>query len=163
MASSTVHTAKSAPAEESRSAKRKELSTPSDGYVCKICGNGGHWIQQCPEKKKRKKNKTAHEYVKGVDPSPADIEKAKEMQQLPRPNCYCGMASRLKKVKKSKVKEQSRANGSYFFFCSKPRADPTRCTFAKPVEDDQNSSKEKKSSNFFAKKRMKHSTPNSGT
>jgi len=36
---------------------------------------------------------------------------------------FCGLPSRLNKVKRSKVQESSRAIGKYFFFCSKKRDD----------------------------------------
>ena len=44
------------------------------------------------------------------------------------------MPSRLNKVKRSKVQEESRAIGKYFFFCSKKRDDETQCRFARPVD-----------------------------
>lgn len=118
--------------------KRKNTSTPPDGYVCRLCGVAGHWIQQCPERqnrgrRKRKKKSSDHVPVPGVDPSSADIGAAREMQRIPPPRCKCGERSRLKKVKKSKMDEKSRANGRYFFFCAKPR--DQSCGFARAVED----------------------------
>jgi hypothetical protein len=151
-------------AEVSSGGKRKSLSVPSEGYVCKLCGVPGHWMEQCslPQPKKKRKNKrnknkdtdgSTHEYRPGVDPSPKDIEKAKKMQQIKPPMCDCGIPSRVKKVKRSKVTANSRANGSYFFFCAKKKEDATKCNFAQPVEETQKTKKEKVQSNFFAKKR----------
>lgn len=124
------------------SSKRKE-STPPDGYVCRACGDAGHWIQQCQSKqgggKKRKKASGGHVHVPGVDPSEDDIARAKEMQKLPPPNCKCGAKARLAKVKQSpatlKFQKQSPATGMYFFFCAKKKFDPTKCTFAQPIID----------------------------
>lgn len=137
------------------SSKRKAESVPPEGYVCNLCGVSGHWIQQCSQKPKqrRKKKQSTHQPVPGVDPSQKDIEHAKQMQQLTPPKCDCGSPSRLKKVKKSKVTENSRANGSYFFFCSKRKEDPTKCKFAQPVEAQNKTDRERRTSNFFAKKR----------
>eukprot|EP00529_Nitzschia_sp_RCC80_P035678 CAMPEP_0113504810 /NCGR_PEP_ID=MMETSP0014_2-20120614/34933_1 /TAXON_ID=2857 /ORGANISM="Nitzschia sp." /LENGTH=173 /DNA_ID=CAMNT_0000399983 /DNA_START=18 /DNA_END=539 /DNA_ORIENTATION=- /assembly_acc=CAM_ASM_000159 len=150
--------------------KEKKTSTPPDGYVCNLCRVAGHWIQQCDEKKKKNKNKKKrksstgdqheHEYQPGVDPSPKDIELARKMQQIPPPMCDCGIKSRLKKVKKSNVTENSRAVGSYFFFCNKKKDDTTKCNFAKPVDEngtlvEEKSKAEKLQGNFFAKKRKK--------
>ena len=173
--------------EEKQNANKKE-SVPGEGYVCKLCGKPGHWIQQCSLKRKKNKKKRKkpssnnegdnsksnnhtyfrndededegqqreqeheqHEYRPGIDPSPKDIERAKEMQKIKPPKCHCDITSRLKKVKKSKVKEGSRANGQYFFFCSKKKDDPTKCNFAKPVNAKEENQKHQ--SNFFAKKR----------
>ena len=48
---------------------------------------------------------------------------------------FCGLTSRLNKVKRSKEGgDSSRAIGKYFFFCSKKRDDDTQCRFARPVE-----------------------------
>lgn len=146
--------------------KRKAESFPTEGYVCNLCGVSGHWIQQCSQKPKRKKQKkksssSHHVYTPGVDPSPKDIERAKQMQKLVPPECDCGVPSRLKKVKKSRVTENSRANGSYFFFCSKKRDDTTRCKFARPVEQEHKTEQERKTANFFAKKRKAKSASSS--
>eukprot|EP00566_Odontella_aurita_P015790 CAMPEP_0113565408 /NCGR_PEP_ID=MMETSP0015_2-20120614/22160_1 /TAXON_ID=2838 /ORGANISM="Odontella" /LENGTH=278 /DNA_ID=CAMNT_0000467601 /DNA_START=135 /DNA_END=971 /DNA_ORIENTATION=+ /assembly_acc=CAM_ASM_000160 len=124
---------------EEAGTKRKNTSAPPQGYVCKLCGVAGHWIQQCPERekqgrKRRKKKSSDHVPVTGVDPSEQDIDAAREMQKIPPPNCRCGERSRLKKVKKSKVDEQSRANGRYFFFCAKAREES--CSYARPAEDE---------------------------
>ena len=134
----------------------KKTTTPPEGYVCKVCGVPGHWIQQCSQKTKSKKRKSSeqnHEYREGVDPSPKDIEHAKKMQQITPPPCDCGDRSRLKKVKRSNVTENSRAVGSYFFFCAKKKDDPTKCNFAKPVEEANKTKQDKRQSNFFAKRR----------
>ena len=144
---------------KNKSDERKKTNPP-DGYVCKNCSIAGHWIQQCPQKKKSKKRKSSdsnqqpqHEYVPGVDPSAKDIDRAREMQKLKPPPCDCGIPSRVKKVKRSRVTEGSRAIGAYFFFCTKKKEDVTKCNFAQPVEDLQKSKKEKVQANFFAKKR----------
>eukprot|EP00977_Amphora_coffeiformis_P017947 scaffold6030_cov199-Amphora_coffeaeformis.AAC.11 len=133
--------------------KRKKLSTPDEGYICKHCGLGGHWIQQCPQKPKRrklKKNKS-HVPVPGVDPSADDVARAKELQSIKPPLCSCGLPSRLKKVKRSKYGgETSRAIGKYFFFCAKPKLDDTKCRFARPVEDEI-ATRNKTVCTFFAK------------
>lgn len=63
-----------------------------------------------------------------------DIEEARKLQAIPPPPCFCGLTSRLNKVKRSKVSDGSRAIGKYFFFCSKKRDDETQCRFARPVE-----------------------------
>ena len=121
--------------------KRKE-TTPPDGYVCHKCNESGHWIQQCPLKddnngSHKRRKKSNHVPVAGVDPSQADIDAAREMQKIPPPNCFCGIPSRLKKVKRSNVGgDSSRALGKYFFFCSKKKGDDTACRFARPVEDE---------------------------
>ena len=115
--------------------KKRKITTPPDGYTCKLCQEAGHWIQQCPLKQKsKKKRKNDHAYVPGVDPSPQDIEKAKKLQQIPPPLCFCKEASRLKKVKRSHVNpDSSKAIGKYFFFCAKPKKDQP-CGFAKAVD-----------------------------
>ena len=123
--------------------KRKE-TTPPDGYVCHKCNESGHWIQQCPRKAddsggsgNKRRKKSDHVPVAGVDPSQTDIDAARQMQKVPPPSCFCGISSRLKKVKRSNVGgDASRALGKYFFFCSKKRDDETACRFARPVEDE---------------------------
>jgi len=115
--------------------KKRKTSVPSDGYICALCKTSGHWIQQCPIKTKRKKKNPSHIHTPGVDPSQSDIDKARELQKIRPPNCYCDIKSRLKKVKKSKAGENSRAIGKYFFFCSKAKFDRSKCKFAKPVEN----------------------------
>ena len=125
--------------------KRKE-TTPPDGYVCRLCNIAGHWIQVCPTKKtgekKRKRKQTDHVFVPGKDPSPEDIAEAKKMQEIPPPKCFCGITSRLNKVKRSKAGgENSRALGKYFFFCSKKRDDETQCRFARPADLELNKMK----------------------
>jgi len=124
------------------SIKKRKISTPPDGYVCKLCNESGHWIQQCSLKMKKKKKKT-HIPVPGVDPSAQDIDKARELQKIPPPNCFCGQKSRLKKVKRSHIGgESSKAIGKYFFFCPKQRGnDP--CRFARPVEEEIKDKKER--------------------
>ena len=120
---------------------KRKTSTPPDGYLCKQCGVAGHWIQQCPDKKK-KKRKRNHLPVAGVDPSADDIREAQAMQKIPPPNCHCGVKARLKKVKRSHVNgESSRAIGKYFFFCGKAQKDPTKCRFARRVAQDAKSSR----------------------
>ena len=89
--------------------KPKKLSVPPDGYTCKLCQVKGHWIQQCPEKKKssnnpkksKPKKNPNHIHRPGIDPSKEDIEKAKALQKLKPPMCFCRIPSRLKKVKRS--------------------------------------------------------------
>jgi hypothetical protein len=124
-------------------------STPADGYVCNLCKIPGHWIQQCTQagknnnKKKKDNNNNNHTPVAGVDPSQDDIDKARELQKIPPPQCFCGIASRLKKVKRSHVGgEESRAIGNYFFFCSKKKTEEP-CRFARPVQDEIQPKKER--------------------
>ena len=118
--------------------KRKKLSTPTEGYICKHCGQGGHWIQQCPQAPKRQKKKKKnpnHTHIPGIDPSPQDVALARQLQQLVPPLCNCGQPGRLKKVKRSKYAgPTSTAIGKYFFFCAKARDDTTKCRFAKLVD-----------------------------
>lgn len=126
--------------------KRKtESSTPPEGYVCRLCSTAGHWIQVCPTKKtgeKRQRKSSDHVPIPGQDPSPEDIERAKILQKIPPPNCFCGIPSRLNKVKRSKEGgDTSRALGKYFFFCSKKRDDETQCRFARPIETEEKSLK----------------------
>jgi Zinc knuckle len=141
---------------DDKNQKKKKTTNPPEGYVCNLCGIAGHWIQQCPTKEERnnKKRPKQHEYRPGVDPSEKDIEQAKRLQAIKPPPCDCGIASRLKKVKRSHVTEGSRANGRYFFFCAKKKNDATKCNFAQPVEETK-SPKDKTQANFFAKKRRK--------
>lgn len=138
--------------------KRKE-TTPPDGYVCHKCNESGHWIQQCPRKgegggnsgSNKRRKRSDHLPVAGVDPSQADIDAAREMQKIPPPNCFCGIPSRLKKVKRSNVGgDSSRALGKYFFFCSKKKGDDTACRFARPVEDELMDKKDR-TCTFWAK------------
>jgi hypothetical protein len=130
---------------QSGATKRKE-STPPDGYVCRLCSVPGHWIQVCPTKKtgdkKRKRKPSGHVPVPGKDPSPEDIAEAQKMQEIPPPKCFCGLTSRLNKVKRSKTGgDNSRALGKYFFFCSKKRDDETQCRFARPADLELNKMK----------------------
>lgn len=120
---------------ESTNVKKRKTSTPPDGYVCKLCDVAGHWIQQCPKKQKKKRKPSTHVPIPGQDPSPEDIARARALQKMTPPPCQCGITSRLKKVKRSKFNDQSRAIGKYFFFCSKARHDATKCRFAQPVEE----------------------------
>jgi hypothetical protein len=84
-----------------------------------------------------------------VDPSKEDIDLARQYQKLKPPKCFCGQLSRLKKVKRSNVNENSKAVGKYFFFCiSKKNDNP--CRFARPVED-QIQDKKDRLCPFFAK------------
>lgn len=131
---------------------KRKASTPTDGYICSICSKPGHWVQQCPDKQRKKnKNNKNHVYTPGVDPSDADIEKARELQKIKPPNCFCGIPSRLKKVKRSHAADNSRAIGKYFFFCSKRKDDTTKCRFARPVEDETKAKKDIVCT-FFAKR-----------
>mmetsp|Transcript_19051 Transcript_19051/g.28345 ORF Transcript_19051/g.28345 Transcript_19051/m.28345 type:complete len:224 (-) Transcript_19051:3818-4489(-) len=133
-------------------AKKRKTSTPPEGYVCNVCNTAGHWIQQCPNKKRSsKRQKSNHVPVAGVDPSQTDIEEAREMQKITPPRCFCRIPSRLKKVKRSKEGgESSRAIGKYFFFCSKGKRDRSKCRFARPVEDEMKPKMERLCA-FFAK------------
>lgn len=125
--------------------RKRKLSTPPDGYTCSLCGIPGHWIQQCTKsgKKRRKKETTKttstnRQFIAGIEPSPQDIDRAREMQRIPPPLCYCGKTSRIKKVKQSRVSRDSRAIGNYFFFCAERRDnhnDQPKCRFARPVEE----------------------------
>ncbi len=131
--------------EAAKTTKRKE-SIPPDGYVCRLCSVPGHWIQVCPTKKtgdkKRKRKPSGHVPVPGKDPSPEDIAEAQKMQEIPPPKCFCGVTSRLNKVKRSKAGgDNSRALGKYFFFCSKKRDDETQCRFARPADLELNKMK----------------------
>mmetsp|Transcript_20569 Transcript_20569/g.48317 ORF Transcript_20569/g.48317 Transcript_20569/m.48317 type:complete len:238 (+) Transcript_20569:248-961(+) len=122
---------------EERAGKRSGPPEPPVGYVCRLCSVPGHWIQVCPTKKtgsKKRKRARDHVFVAGKDPSPDDIDEARKLQAIPPPLCFCGLTSRLNKVKRSKVNDGSRAIGKYFFFCSKKRDDETQCRFARPVE-----------------------------
>jgi hypothetical protein len=130
-------------ADDDTNSKRKRESVPDKGYTCNICKEGGHWIQQCPQRKNKKKKNKDHTPVEGVDPSKDDIEKAKEMQKLRAPPCYCGVTSRVKKVKQSKYNPNSRAIGLYFFFCAKKDKEEC-CRFAKPVVDEDDHFKNNK-------------------
>lgn len=85
-----------------------------------------------------------------MDPSKQDIDRAREMQKIKPPKCFCGQPSRLKKVKRSSSGEDSRAIGKYFFFCSKAKFDETKCRFARPVEDEIKPKKDRICT-FFAK------------
>ncbi len=141
----------------SETTKKRKTTAPPGDYVCMICKKPGHWIQQCPEKtkanKRRKKNNAGgkvHIHIPGVDPSQSDIDKARELQKIPPPNCFCGVPSRLKKVKKSSAGDDSRAIGCYFFFCSKQKRDDSKCRFARPVEDELKPKKDRLCT-FFAK------------
>mmetsp|Transcript_5752 Transcript_5752/g.13369 ORF Transcript_5752/g.13369 Transcript_5752/m.13369 type:complete len:281 (-) Transcript_5752:165-1007(-) len=215
--------------------QHKRPSVPPDGYVCKLCQTKGHWIQRCPEKKKNKhKNRSNknpnHVYRPGIDPSKEDIEKARALQKIEPPPCFCGIPSRLKKVKRSFAAasnanggytanygnndnhgnsnngnsykrsnnnsrgnnynngnpssrdnnhyygssnnnnynnsnayiepdyEHSRAIGKYFFFCSKKRDDPTRCRFARPVEQHQRESSSSSSSSVVSNSKSNYSS-----
>jgi hypothetical protein len=129
--------------------KKRKTSAPADGYLCSICGVAGHWIQQCPEKAKSKRKKSNHVAVPGVDPSQQDIDVARQLQNIKPPNCFCGQPSRLKKVKRSNVQEDSRAVGKYFFFCALKKID-NPCRFARPVEEEIKDKKERLCT-FFAK------------
>ena len=97
----------------------------------------------CPTKKTgthagKKRKSSDHIPVPGQDPSLEDIERAKLLQAIPPPKCFCGLPSRLNKVKRSKESgDGSRAIGKYFFFCSKKRDDSTQCRYARPLEKEQ--------------------------
>jgi len=124
--------------------KRKAKSAPPDGYVCRLCNIPGHWIQVCPTKKTgaKRRRKSDHVPVPGKDPSPEDIEYARKLQEIPPPKCFCGLPSRLNKVKQSKAGgDKSRAIGKYFFFCSKKRDDDAQCRYARPMEMELNKKK----------------------
>lgn len=129
--------------EETTKSKRREF--PPDGYVCRLCSVPGHWIQVCPTKKtgkRKRKPKSDHVHVPGKDPSPEDIAEAQKWQSIPPPKCFCGLKSRLNKVKRSKAGgDNSRALGKYFFFCSKKRDDETQCRFARPADLELNKMK----------------------
>ena len=189
--SATEATTAITPTEETKATTttNKHLSFPPEGYVCKLCHQPGHWLQQCSEykqqkqqqqkkknnKKKKHKDGTVHVPVPGVDPSRDDIDAAKRLQQLPPPLCLCKVKSRLKKVKRSFATtatippptsgtftgyvepdyEHSRAIGHYFFFCAKPKKDPTKCRFARPVEQDSHAAT-RSSPNTHQKKKHAH-------
>ena len=144
----------------------------------------GHWIQVCPTKKTgSKKKKSDHVPVPGKDPSPDDIEQARALQKLPPPKCFCGLPSRLNKVKKSKESgDNSRAIGKYLyahvfvysikiiaqlnltyffssFFCSKKRDDDSQCRFARPVDLEISKQKAREGAIKAAKDRLKDVKP----
>ena len=126
--------------------RKRKTTDPPDGYVCHLCKQAGHWIQQCSLKtaNKNRRRKSEHIPVAGVDPSPEDMERAREMQKVRPPACFCGIPSRLKKVKRShEGGDNSRALGKYFFFCSKAKYDVSACRFARPVEDELTPKKER--------------------
>ncbi len=72
---------------------------------------------------------------------------------------FCGLPSRLNKVKRSREGgEHSRAVGKYFFFCSKQREDETQCRFARPLDlelskrkNDESGDKRTKEKSYNAK------------
>ena len=146
------------PQSNTTQSKRKE-SSPPDGYVCRLCSVPGHWIQVCPTKKtgnKRKRKPSDHVPVPGKDPSPEDIAEAQKMQEIPPPKCFCGITSRLNKVKRSKAGgDNSRALGKYFFFCSKKRDDDTQCRFARPAELELNKMKARAGNKAAQQKKAK--------
>ena len=76
-----------------------------------------------------------------MDPSQKDIDLAREYQKIKAPNCFCGKPSRLKKVKKSNVNENSRAVGKYFFFCASRKTE-NPCRFARPVKEHRQRKRE---------------------
>jgi len=89
-------------------------------------------------KRTRKKKKTEHAYVEGIDPSPEDIAKAKEMQKSMRvnvkaPNCFCGLPSKMRKCLRTED-ENSKALGVMFWWCNKDKWDEDRCKFARRVD-----------------------------
>eukprot|EP00979_Chaetoceros_neogracilis_P004492 scaffold787_cov285-Chaetoceros_neogracile.AAC.56 len=134
-------------------ASKRKISTPPAGYLCSICKKPGHWIQQCSHKKNRKKRKgnPTHIHVPGVDPSQENIDRARDLQKIKPPKCFCGEVSRLKKVKRvNDGGEDSRAIGHFFFFCNKAKHDESKCRFARPVEDETMSKKDRICT-FFAK------------
>lgn len=136
--------------------KKLKTTDPPAGYLCNLCQNPGHWIQQCPDrrkhnKKQKKQQKKEHVPVPGVDPSPKDIQAAQTYQnwlaQNKAPTCFCGLPSRLKKVKNKKTRESSsRAAGKYFFFCSKKKEE-TPCRFARLAEQVMKEQKRKDAKN----------------
>ena len=129
--------------------KKRRTTEPPDGYVCSLCQVPGHWIQQCSLRKKKRRKKSNHVPIPGVDPSQQDIDLARQYQKIKPPNCFCGQPSRLKKVKKSHVNENSRAIGKYFFFCALKKNEGP-CRFARLVDDELKDKKERLCS-FFVK------------
>ena len=88
------------------------------------------------------------------------MQQARELQKIPPPKCFCGIPSRLNKVKKSKEGgENSRAIGKYFFFCSKKRSDDTQCRFARPVDLEISKQKAREGAIKAAKERLKEMGP----
>lgn len=70
---------------------------------------------------------------------------------------FCGLPSRLNKVKRSREGgENSRALGKYFFFCSKQRDDETQCRFARPLDLERNKKNNDGGSNKRAKEKSNH-------
>jgi hypothetical protein len=123
--------------------RKREIKPVPEGYKCAQCSSTAHWVYDCPDKKRKKKNKKNSEHVRvdGQDPSQADIDRAKAMQKemdfinKTRPDCFCGVKSRLRKVKQTED-ENSRAIGHFFFFCGKDKWDETKCKFARPAKEE---------------------------
>jgi len=120
---------------------KRSLKPCPSGYICNICSTSGHWVFDCAQyvpKRTRKKKKTEHAYVEGIDPSPEDIAKAKEMQKSMRvnvkaPNCFCGLPSKMRKCLRTED-ENSKALGVMFWWCNKDKWDEDRCKFARRVD-----------------------------
>ncbi|GMI33190.1 hypothetical protein TrRE_jg4893 [Triparma retinervis] len=120
-----------------------------EGYVCNICKASGHWVFDCaqfvPQKKSRTRKKKvtdSHTFTPGVDPSPADIAKAKEMQKemnvnIKAPKCFCGLDAKMRKCMTQD--QTSKAFGVMFWWCNKDKWDEDgneveRCKFARRVD-----------------------------
>ncbi|GMI54099.1 hypothetical protein ScalyP_jg4512 [Parmales sp. scaly parma] len=161
--SSTTFTTTTEPITDSQSKKRKlkQFKACPPEYTCKLCSTPGHWVYDCSlfvkESNKSKKTKIKKDNNRlppdqaapnQRDPTEADIANAKEMQKKMgfinknRPNCFCGVKSKLSKVKRTKVEFEdpdykSPALGCFFYFCSKDKWDETKCKFNRPVEEDE--------------------------
>ena len=151
--------------------KRKFKECPAT-YTCKLCDQAGHWVYDCaqfvPNENKKKKKKKKNPGLEKIaannqrNPTEADIAKAKEMQKKMafvnknRPKCFCGLASKLSKVKRTKNEDpNSPAIGCFFYFCSKDQRDETKCSFNRPVEEDENTKKYTSSGSKDKKKKCR--------
>ena len=98
--------AASPPGQETKK-KRTPPSVPGNGYVCKACDQPGHWVYDCPRKRKNKRSKTSghtlddEQRAKHRDPTAEDIAKAQAAMPVIRmadaPKCRCGLRSAPRK------------------------------------------------------------------
>ena len=115
-------------------AKRERSSVPPEGYTCKACGAGGHYIYDCPQKKSKKKLKAE-----------AEPDAPREKPVGPPPKCKCGQTA----VQRTILKD-GKAKGFTFWWCAKKRSDPTHCSFSRPVVKSER--KQKKTNGRYAQR-----------